>query len=55
MAIKGDHSATPKGNNGTSDPKATAQTYHTKDGEGEKGSSPAEGDDSRIGIIVSAR
>lgn len=51
MAPRGSHSATPKGDNGNSDPKASAQTYHTKDGEGERGSSPAEGDDSRLGII----
>lgn len=53
MAITGDHSARKKGDNGTADPKAGAQTYMTKDGLGTKGSSPAEGDHSREGIIVS--
>lgn len=51
MSIKGDHSATPKGSNGNADPKALAQTYATKDGEGSRGSSPAEGDESRTAII----
>lgn len=51
MAPRGDHSATKKGTNGNADPKAMAQTYTTKDGEGSRGSSPAEGDDSRLGII----
>ncbi len=52
MGLKGSHSASPKGDNGTVDPKAKAQTYHTLDGEGERGNSPAEGDHSREGIIV---
>lgn len=51
MAIKGDHSARKKGDNGNADPKASAQTYATKDGEGSRGSSPAEGDASSTGII----
>lgn len=53
MAIRGDNSARRKGDNGTADPKAGAQTYMTKDGLGSKGSSPAEGDESRTGIISS--
>lgn len=52
--IKGDHSAKKKGDNGTLDPKAKAQTYPTKDGLGSRGSSPAEGDHSREGTIVRA-
>jgi hypothetical protein len=55
MAIKGDHSATPKGTNGTADPKARAQTYHTKDGVAQSGTSPAEGDHSREATIVRAK
>jgi hypothetical protein len=54
MGIKGDHSARRKGDNGTADPKAKAQTYHTKDGMGDRGNSPAEGDHSREGTIVRA-
>ena len=51
MAIKGDHSARKKGDNGNVDPKAKAQTYDTKDGLGSRGDSPAEGDHSSTGII----